>query len=46
MSDLSKLAENYHDGGLQRTLELIGKNQQRKYIKSIANGELKNKQVV
>ena len=51
MSDLSNLAENYdlegelyHGGGLQRILELIGTNWERKFIKFIANGGLKNKQ--
>ena len=51
ISDLNKSAEDYdlvgelyYGGGLQRTLELLGKNRERKFIKLIANGELKNKQ--
>ena len=51
MEDLRKLAveydleaELYYGGGLQRVLDLIGKQRERKFIKSTAREQLKNNQ--
>ena len=51
MEDLRKLAEEYdlqselyYGGGLQRILDLIGKQRERKFIKSTAKEQLKNDQ--
>ena len=51
MAELSSLAQKYdlegdlyHGGGLQRILDLMGEQRERKFIKSIAKQNLKNKQ--
>ena len=51
MGELTKLAEDYdlaaelyYGGGLQRVLDLIGRNRERRFIKKTAHEQLKNDQ--